>query len=47
MCWKTIFLGGFEPPFLAPKAGMMDHYTTGIQVYKTKMRGVGFEPMNY
>lgn len=31
-----VFPGGFEPPFPAPKAGMIDHYTTGILINKRK-----------
>ena len=27
---KGIVLNGFEPLFPAPKAGMIDHYTTGL-----------------
>ena len=26
-----IVLGGFEPPSKAPKASMLDHYTTGLR----------------
>ena len=27
---RMVVPGGFEPPSPAPKAGMIDHYTTGL-----------------
>ena len=27
---ERVLPGGFEPPSPAPKAGMIDHYTTGV-----------------
>lgn len=30
---KIIGMGEFEPPSPAPKAGMIDHYTTSLFIY--------------